>query len=124
MFPLKALEPGVARCEPRILFHELLGLALDLLDRFPLLQNPLLERVLPHSFVDQLDDNLLLYDRRHSGSYARNSCLLRYVDGSGSQEVDIVISSKEGDQRKEQSSEKRDPALTVKSQHQCSQPKP
>ena len=53
MLPLEALEPGVARCEPRFLFLELLGFALDLLDRFPLLQNPLLERVLPHSFVDR-----------------------------------------------------------------------
>jgi hypothetical protein len=53
VLPLEALEPGVARCEPRVLCLELLGFDLDLLDRFPLLQNPLLERVLPHSFVDR-----------------------------------------------------------------------
>jgi len=38
------------------------------------------------------------------------------IDGSGSQEIDMVISSKERDQSKEKSSESRDPALTVKFQ--------
>ena len=47
-----------------------------------------------------------------------------YVDGSGTQEDDMVISSKERDKSKEESGMKRDPALTVKFHHQLSQPKP
>ena len=61
MLPLEALEPGVARCEPRVLFLDLLGFvphsqgfAPLLLDLFIFLRNSLFERVLlPHSFVDR-----------------------------------------------------------------------
>jgi len=71
-----------------------------------------------------LDGSLLFYGRRHCGSDARNSCLLRYVDGSGSQKADIVISSKDRNQSKEESGKKRDPTLTIKTQLHVSQLKP
>jgi len=72
----------------------------------------------------RLDASLLFYGRRHGGSYARNPCLLRLVDGSGSQEVDMLVIGKQRDQGEEQGGKNRDPALTVKSQNHRSQPKP
>jgi hypothetical protein len=54
---------------------------------FPHLQQPLLDRVLLHSFVA----NLMFYGRRQGSSNARKSCLLRSIDGSGPQEVDMGL---------------------------------
>jgi hypothetical protein len=50
--------------------------------------------------------------------------LLREVDGSGSQEVDMGVIGKQCDQGEEQGGKNRDPALTVKFQNHRSQPKP
>ena len=71
-----------------------------------------------------MDASLLFYGRRHGGNDARNSCLLREVDGSGSQEVDMGVIGKQRDQGEEQGGKNRDPALTVKSKQHRSQPKP
>ena len=47
------IELAVELGEPRVLFLQLLGFALQLLDRFLLLQNPLLQRVSLHFLVDR-----------------------------------------------------------------------
>jgi len=56
--------------------------------------------------------------RRQGGSDARKSCLLRQVDGSGSQEVDMAVTSEQRDQGEEQGGKNRDPALAHRSQRQ------
>ena len=60
-----------------------------------------------------LDANLLFYGRRQGGSDARNSCLLRSIDGSGFQEVDMAVTSEQRDQGQQDGGDGREPSLTI-----------
>jgi len=63
--------------------------------------------------LDKLALSLSFYGRRQGGSDARNSCLLRSIDGSGSKDSDMVICREQRDQSQQHSRNNRDPALTV-----------
>ena len=56
---------------------------------------------------------MLFYGRRQGGSDARNCCLLRSIDGSGSQEVDMAVTSEQRDQGQQDGGDGREPSLTI-----------
>ena len=45
---------------------------------------------------------MMFYGRSHGGSDARNACLLRKIERSASQEVDMGVAREQGDPGKEQ----------------------
>ena len=120
MLPLKALEPGVARCEPRVLFLQLLGFALEL-------PHPLLVRDLPLLVFDLsaleldlselvVDNGSLVQHRQQAPEPAQRGVVLRFADRvrrHRGREADMAVRRKKSDQRQQAAQEQGEPTLDV-----------
>ena len=119
MLPLKALEPGVARFEPRVRFLQLLGFALEL-------PHPLLVRDLPLLVFDLsaleldlselvVDNGSLVQHRQQAPEPAQRGVVLRFADRGRrhrGREGTWLYDEKE-DQRQQAAQEQGEPTLDV-----------